>query len=145
MAGLPPLAIPTLDLVVVDADVASFLFKRDSRAARYEAHLLNRIPVLSAQARAELYAWPRVRNWGAARRQELERNLSRYVVEYPDDQLCRFYGEMVAAARERGIQLPAGDAWHAATAVSLGVPLITHNARHFQGIPGLTVITEPAP
>lgn len=23
------------------------------------------------------------------------------------------------------------------------LPLVTHNARHFQGVPGLTVITEP--
>lgn len=142
MAGAPPFAIPTPDIVVVDADVVSFLFKQDSRAARYEPHLLNRILVLSAQARAELYAWPRVRNWGEARRRELERALADYLVEYPDDRMCRLYAEVVAEARSRGFQLPASDAWHAATALSLGVALVTHNARHFEGIPDLTVITE---
>ena len=142
MTGLSSLGPPGPDLVVVDTDVGSFLFKRDSRAARYEPHLLGKI---SAQARAELCSWPNQRNWGATRRQELEQFLTPYVIEYPDDRLCRLYGETVADARKRGYQVPASDAWHAVTALSLGVPLVTHNARNFQGIPALSLIFEPDP
>lgn len=36
----------------------------------------------------------------------------------------------------------AGDAWIAATALLLDVPLITHNGAHFTGIDGLTIISE---
>lgn len=71
MAGVPTPGVPTSDVVVVDADIVSFLFKRDSRAARYEPHLLNRMLVLSTQAGAELYTWPAQHNWGPMRRQEL--------------------------------------------------------------------------
>jgi predicted nucleic acid-binding protein len=142
------LAFPPLEphIVVVDTDVASFLFKRDSRADRYAPHLVERILVLSAQSRAELYAWPHDRNWGVARRQELEQFiLARFSVEYPDDRLCRLYGELVAAARQQGLPLPASDAWQAATALSLGVPLVTHNVRNYRGVAALQVITEAHP
>ena len=36
-------------------------------------------------------------------------------------------------------------AWVAATAIYLDLPLVTHNARHYAGVPGLEVITEPDP
>ena len=38
--------------------------------------------------------------------------------------------------------LNEGDAWIAAVALRNGMPLVTHNRRHFEGIPGLTVISE---
>ena len=37
---------------------------------------------------------------------------------------------------------PAADAWIAATALHLGVPLISHNKNHFVGVNHLTVISE---
>jgi tRNA(fMet)-specific endonuclease VapC len=138
------LAQPTSDLVVLDTDVVSFLFKQDSRAHRYAPHLLGKILVISAQTRAELYAWPAERNWGTNQRALLENYIEdHFFVEFPDDRICRQYGELVVAARRLGIQVPAGDAWQAATALSLGVPLVTHNARHFRGISNLLLINEP--
>ncbi|MFN3648250.1 MAG: type II toxin-antitoxin system VapC family toxin [Armatimonadota bacterium] len=139
---MPSLSPGQLSLIVVDTDVASFLFKQDSRAARYAPHLIGKVLVLSAQSRAELYTWPLLRNWGRPRREALEHSLRSYVIEYPDDRICRIYGELVADTRSRGFQISAGDAWHAATALSLGVPLVTHNARHFLGVTGLELITE---
>ncbi len=58
MTGLPPLALAAPPIVVVDTDVVSFLFKKDTRAVRYEPHLLGKVRVLPAQARAEFYIWP---------------------------------------------------------------------------------------
>jgi len=104
---------------------------------------VGKIKVMSAQTRAEIDVWPEVRGWGERRRQELERFLDPYLVEYPTRSTCLLYGKLVAEARKLGFQLSASDAWHAATALNLGVPLVTHNARHFQGIQNLTVITEP--
>lgn len=128
--------------MVVDTDVVSFVFKQDSRAARYEIHLLGKELVLSAQTRAELFVWAEFRNWSSRRRRDLENFLTRYVVEYPTEETCRLYGELVAKARKGGFSVPHTDAWQAATAISLGVPLVTHNARNYQGIPNLTLITE---
>lgn len=44
--------------------------------------------------------------------------------------------------RRNGRPIAAADAWVAATALHLGVPLITHNRNHFIGVDGLNVISE---
>jgi predicted nucleic acid-binding protein len=49
---------------------------------------------------------------------------------------------VVVGARRRGRVIQAADAWIAATALLLRVPLVTHNASNFAGISGLTVISE---
>jgi predicted nucleic acid-binding protein len=128
--------------VVVDTDVVSYLYKRDSRAERYRPHLDRRLTVISAQTLGELYHWPDRRNWGAARRREFESFLLGYYVHYPDRETCRTYGHLTAAARRSGFVVPATDAWHAATALRLGLALVTHNAHHFLGVPDLVILTE---
>jgi tRNA(fMet)-specific endonuclease VapC len=132
---------PEPPIVVVDTDVVSFLFKRDSRAALYQPHLEGRRPVLSAQALAELCAWPIARHWGQRRRQELDEFLGRYPVIYPDAEICRMWGEITARAALAGKPLPATDAWHAATAIYLGVPLASHNRSNYLGVPELSLVT----
>ncbi|HEY8740322.1 MAG TPA: type II toxin-antitoxin system VapC family toxin [Candidatus Dormibacteraeota bacterium] len=42
-----------------------------------------------------------------------------------------------AIRRDHGLAIP--DALVAATALGLGIPLVTHNARHFRGVTGLVV------
>jgi predicted nucleic acid-binding protein len=46
------------------------------------------------------------------------------------------------SARRNGRPIATADAWVAATALHLGVALITHNKNHFIGVDGLTVISE---
>ena len=131
--------------VVVDTDVVSFLFKEDSRGARYRPHLNGRLTIISAETLAELYHWPERSNWGQRRRGDLELFLDGYHVQYPDRETCRLYAILTAAARRAGYVVPSMDAWQAATALRLGVPLVTHNARNYQGIPNLLVLTEQVP
>jgi tRNA(fMet)-specific endonuclease VapC len=50
--------------VLLDTDVFSFLFKKDSRAALYTSDLDDAQPCLSFQAVAELRYWALVRHWG---------------------------------------------------------------------------------
>jgi tRNA(fMet)-specific endonuclease VapC len=45
-------------------------------------------------------------------------------------------------ARRQGRPLQAADAWIAATALIQDIPLVTHNRRHYDGIRGLTVLSE---
>jgi predicted nucleic acid-binding protein len=53
--------------VLVDTDVVSFLFKRDTRAPRYRAHLLGKTLYVSFMTVAELRRWARASKWGPAR------------------------------------------------------------------------------
>jgi tRNA(fMet)-specific endonuclease VapC len=56
MAGSQP--APT----IVDTDVVSFLFKRDTRAELYRPHLSTRLLVVSFMTVAELDRWALSRN-----------------------------------------------------------------------------------
>jgi tRNA(fMet)-specific endonuclease VapC len=61
--------------VVVDTDVVSFLFKRDTRAEWYRPYLLGKLLVLSFMTVAELDRWALQRNWGQTSRSKMEEYL----------------------------------------------------------------------
>lgn len=131
--------------LVVDTDVASFLFKNDTRAALYIPHLSGHMLTLSFQTLAEMDLWALSAGWGLERRRRLERYLRRYIVEDSSPALCRRWAEVIDGARRRGRPIAAADAWVAATALLLDVPLVTNNESHFASVPGLTVISEKMP
>ena len=128
--------------VVVDTDVVSFLYKRDTRATFYRPHLDGQLPIISFMTLAELVKWTVARNWGARRRQDLLNYLRRYRVEHSTPELCDRWAEASDGARRAGRPILTGDAWVAATALTYGVPLVTNNPADFAGVPGLTVISE---
>ncbi len=128
--------------VVVDTDVVSYIVKRDTRGALYQPHLANRIVTISFMTLAELDRWSLIANWGARRRRKLESHLRRYVLHHSSDALCRQWAEVVNSARCNGRPIDVADAWIAATALHLGVPLVTHNRAHYVGVDGLTIISE---
>jgi tRNA(fMet)-specific endonuclease VapC len=134
--------LPDPPMLVVDTDVLSYLYKQDTRALLYSGALRHCTPVISAQTLAEIYHWPERGGWGAQRRMELDLFIERYAVEYPDRETCRIWGWLTAAARKVGRVVPPADAWQAAAALRLEVPLVTHNAKNYEGIPGLTVISR---
>lgn len=45
-------------------------------------------------------------------------------------------------SRRAGRPVAVADAWNAATALMLGLPLVTHNRSHFAHIANLTVTSE---
>lgn len=128
--------------LVIDTDVASFVFKHDTRAAFYIQHISGHILTVSFQTLAELELWALASGWGAPRREQLARYLRRYVVDYPSPALCRRWAEVVDGGRRGGRPIAAGDAWVAATALLRGVPLVTHNRADFAAVADLTVISE---
>lgn len=128
--------------VVVDTDVVSFLYKRDTRAALYRPHLDGQLPIISFMTLAELELWTLARDWGARRRRDLIGYLRRYSVEQSSPELCRRWAEASDSARRAGRPILTGDAWVAATALTYGVPLVTNNPDDFAGVSGLTVISE---
>ena len=67
-----------MDSIVIDTDVLSYLFKRDTRGDRYQSHIDGKLGVLSFMTIAELDFWANLRNWGAKRREELSAFLQPY-------------------------------------------------------------------
>ena len=128
--------------VVIDTDVISFLYKRDTRARLYEPHLNDPPFIMSFMSLAELRRWTLERNWGEGRRQQLEGYLTRYLVMHSDDLMCHRWAQAMNSARIQGQPIGPADAWIAATALLLDLPLITHNGAHYRGVEGLRVISE---
>lgn len=142
MAGRSFHSEPSVVAVVLDTDIVSYLYKRDTRAELYRQHLNDPPFIISFMSLAELRRWTLERNWGERRRQELEEYLTRYFVIHSEDQMCTRWAEATNTARSSGRPIAASDAWIAATALFLDVPLVTHNGRHYSGVSGLRVISE---
>ena len=128
--------------VVVDTDVASFLFKNDTRASAYLRHLRNRQWLMSFMTEAELEQWSLLANWHPKRNEWLRVFLGRFVIVPSSRDLVLKWAGLMVAARRAGRRLESADGWIAATAVLYDAPLITHNASDYLGVPGLRVITE---
>ena len=128
--------------IVVDTDVVSFLFKNDSRARSYLAHLYDRQWLISFMTEAESEQWALLSNWQAKRIDWLRIFLARFVIVPSSHDLVLKWAEVMVAGRRAGRRLETADAWIAATAVLYDAPLITHNASDYSGVPGLKVITE---
>ncbi|HET8629036.1 MAG TPA: PIN domain-containing protein [Thermomicrobiales bacterium] len=133
------------DGCVVDTDVLSYLFRRDTRAERFRPYLTGRIPTVSIMTLAELQRWALHRNWGQARREQLAAFLEPFAITMADYALCLGWAEVMDGARRRGRPIQTADAWIAATALALGVPLMTNNRDDFAGVPNLTFLPETAP
>src|SRR5262249_37275762 len=120
---------------LVDTDVASFLLKRHSLAARYLPHLQGQTVAVSFMTVAELYEWGFRARWGPGRFARLSTTLRGYLVIPSTPDLCRRWGEV--RFLRRGQPIGVADAWIAATALLHGCELVTHNPGDFQGISGL--------
>src|SRR2546425_2730932 len=102
--------------VVLDTDVVSFLFKRDSRAELYMPHLYDRQWLISFMTEAELEQWALLSNWNAKRIEWLRIFLGRFVIVPSSRDLVLKWAEVMVAARRNGRRIETADAWIAATA-----------------------------
>ncbi len=125
---------------VLDTNIVSYLLKNHTLAAAYRPHLEGHTLAVSFMTVAELFEGASRARWGKRRRAVLESALHSYLVIPSSPELCRRWGEVRYERRRQPIS--GEDAWIAATALVLGCPLITHNAADFQGVAGLTVISE---
>ena len=129
--------------MIVDTDVVSYIYKKDTRAEKYMPPLVNAITSISFMTLAELERWAIGRNWGAQRHAEmLTKVLGRFAVIESNHALCRQWAEVSEAARRVGRVIRPNDAWIAATALLYGAELVTHNASDFDFLPGLQIVTE---
>jgi tRNA(fMet)-specific endonuclease VapC len=121
--------------VLLDTDVFSFLYKASTQAALYAQHVKGKTIALSFVTVGELLLWSKTRNWGAARIADLERRIALTgVIPYDMDLKSRI--------KTIGSPVPDNDLWIAATAIRHSIPLISHNRRNYDEIPGLIFISE---
>lgn len=112
--------------VVLDTDVTSFLFNRDPvRAARYEALIQGRPGYLSFATVGELWFGAELRRWGPAQRARLDRFIHRYVVVQSAPDIVLNWARLRTDARRSGHTIERQDAWVAAVALTLELPLVT--------------------
>lgn len=128
-----------MSTVLLDTNIVSYIFKRDTRAVLYAPLLEGNRLAVSFMTVAELFEWAATRRWGTHRRTRLEEQLATYLIVPVDVELCRVWGNVRSQRRAKGLTIAPQDAWIAATGVRHSLPLISHNPSDFFDIEGLEV------
>lgn len=133
--------------VVVDTDVFSAGLASRQRSClvrRYAPILAGRPAFLSFQTVMELRFGALHGGWGSARLLRLETMIQRAEIVHTGADLIAVCAELrsecVSAGHALGQSEHNADRWIAATAIRLGVPLVS-NDRIFRDVPGLTLET----
>jgi tRNA(fMet)-specific endonuclease VapC len=129
-----------MDVILLDTDIFSFIFKGNNRLQPYIPHLKGKILAISFMTAAELFQWASIRKWGRRRINQLEKSLTNYLIFPCNIELCRGWGKVRALCRAGGHPISPQDAWIAATALHYELPLATHNISDFEKVKGLTLI-----
>ena len=126
--------------IVIDTDVYSADLSETALIAVYEPIIVGRPAFLSFQTVAELHFGALRRNWGAARMRKLDAKIAAAQVVHSGEDLVATYAhlraECVCLGHALGQREHDADRWIAATALRLGIPLVS-NDRIFEGAPGL--------
>lgn len=130
-----------MSLLLIDTNIASFIFKGSDYADPYIPLLSGHELALSFMTVAELFQWAILRQWGDRRVAQLEQYLSNYVIIPVDQLLCRKWAQIRADQQSAGRVISPQDAWIAATAIRYDLSLVTHNIKDFREIPNLRLIT----
>lgn len=133
-----------MSLLLIDTDIASFIFKGSEYADPYLPILNGQELALSFMTVAELFQWVIFRHWGDRRLAQLDQYLSNYLIIPVDQPLCRQWAQVRSDRQSLGRPISHQDAWIEATALRHDLPLITHNIKDFLEIPNLRLIT-PSP
>ncbi|MGB7591796.1 MAG: type II toxin-antitoxin system VapC family toxin [Terriglobia bacterium] len=134
-----------MDAVLLDTDVFSYLLRAgDRRGEPYREHVRGKTIAVSFITVGELYYGASKRGWSAKTIASLEQHLKAAVIVPYDVEICKTYARPRASLKtESGSdRVLQNDLWIAASAVRHNLPLITNNRKHFEGIPGLNVISE---
>lgn len=129
--------------IIVDTDAFSMIWRGVSD--HLAEQLVGSVPVLSFATVAELHFGAAKAGWGERRTLALEAALRRYVVAPYDQELALLWGRLKAQAQNAGHPLgqaaQTNDLWVCATAIYHSAPLLTLNRRHFEGFPGLSILS----
>ena len=130
-----------MESVLLDSDVFSFFFKKDTRRDLYTDDIRGKRLCLSFMSVAELKRWPIIRTWGAKRVESLTQAMRQYVVLPYDAEMADRWAEISAHREGIGKPIACGDCWIAASSLRHNLPLLTHNRKDFVEIPRLQLIS----
>ncbi len=130
---------------VIDTDVFSSLLVPGSKlAASYQHLVVARQTFISFQTDAEIRFGAKLRGWGSARLVRMESTLAsaEIVDSGPDlrDSYVQLRVECHRAGHPLAQKIHDSDRWVAATAIRLGLPLVSNDAI-FDDVPGLVLET----
>ncbi len=127
--------------IVIDTDVFGADLIPGSRLAQlYEPVIVGRPAFISFQTAAELRYGALLRAWGPARMLKLESKIAVAEIVHSGPELVFTYAQLRVDCQRIGHALSQrahdADRWIAATAVRLGIPLVSNDGI-FRGVPGL--------
>jgi predicted nucleic acid-binding protein len=128
--------------IVVDTDIVSYVFKKDTRSKLYERHLIRVPKFISFMPFAELRRWKFQSYWGRAKNEKFEEFLSDFGVIYADEEICNLWAKITSDGLKKGRPVATADAWVAAVALMFDISPVTHNRKHFENIENLKIISE---
>jgi predicted nucleic acid-binding protein len=138
----PPAAMARL---VVDTDVASFVFKwHPEFAPQYVAIMRGSELVVPFMTLAEMRQGALDANWGPRRRAVLEAYLSDFSTLHSDSLLCSTWASIRNESARAGHRMGSADAWIAATAMVLSAPLVTNNPKDYRHLNNLQILSVAA-
>jgi tRNA(fMet)-specific endonuclease VapC len=126
--------------LVVDTNVVSYIARSSRVGLEYEALIAERRAGVTLLTLMELHYGVTLENWSRQKIEWLDRKLQEFIEIDASSVTAELCGSLRAQRRLTGRPIDIPDAWNAATAIWLGVPLVTHD-RDLEGIPGLQVIT----
>ena len=128
--------------LVVDTDVASFVFKwHPEFAPPYVAVLRGFELVVSFMTLGEMRQGAPDANWGRRKLDVLEAYLGDFSVLHSDGELCSMWAAVRSESLREGRGMSSADAWIAATALVLAAPLVTNNPKDYRHLDGLRVVS----
>ena len=130
-------------MLVVDTNIVSYGFRQEKIFVDfYGPAMVGHEAIVSFMTVAELEYGVRRRGWGEQRRKSLREYLDRNYVMYgvSREQVCA-WARLTAEAQSQGRVISSSDAWIAATAVVLGVPLVTHNEKDFARLRDVKIVS----
>lgn len=136
------MSTPTVEAILVDTDVYSYLMNGTGYASIYKPHVQGKLVSVSFVTVGELYFGAYRKNWGQDRLADLKDRLRSVTIVPYDEAVCRTYAELKSAMHQKGDSISDNDLWIASCAVRHGIPLVSNNERHFRNVPGLVLRTE---
>jgi tRNA(fMet)-specific endonuclease VapC len=133
---------------MLDTDVLSYIHSSNpNRATPYKQHLTGHVLAVSFITIGEQFAGYHKKikrgEWNQQHLDKLELRLRSLLVIPYDIEICRTYGHLKAHIKNRdGSDRVVGvnDLWIASCAVRHSLTLVTNNGKHFENIPGLSII-----
>jgi predicted nucleic acid-binding protein len=126
--------------LVADGDVISYMFKGVPLGDAYTELIDSRQTGITLLAISESRQGVVYDNLGMRKLEVLDAFLSRFILLESNAEIANICGGLLGRCMQIGRALSWPDAWAAATAIWLDVPLVAHD-RDLERVPGLRVLT----